>query len=185
MKTFIACLFAIGIAFVINFEAAGQTVTTNASTNTVWGDIKQLLTDEGSFFGTNTDLTIDAGALYSQKQWGALLDVHTPLPIGTNAQVSAGITGLYIGGQFYEASLSIKGGTTLFPNKWYSVFTWAETGPGMNLHSHSVISETFAGATKGWDVYKGFYLYVSGLTGNISDRSGVAYGGTLSFTAKF
>lgn len=183
-KAVLAIVFFFLFAFCLSASAQ-----TNAPalvpTNSITSDLKKLFEDDAAFFGTNQTVTIDVGGLYSDKKFGGLLDVHTPLPLGTNGQVSAGVSVAYLDGQFYSATLSIKGGTTVKVPVIGDVFMWSETGPGLNMHSGAVISQTFAGGTKGFDIYKGFWLYVSAFAGDISDRPGTAYGGALSTTIKF
>lgn len=168
------------------FSISGKAQDTNSTTSTnasssVLGDITQLFKDEASFFGTNHSVIIDVGGLYSDKQAGVLVGLHTPLPIGTNQQVSIGIVSAYLGGDFYSASLSIKGGTT-FNVFGLPINLWAETGPGMNLHDQSFIEQSFAGGTIAFDITKGHDLFLSAFSGNISDRNGAVFGGSVSYT---
>lgn len=156
-----------------------------ATTNSITSDLKQLFEDDVAFFGTNQTVTLDVGGLYSDKKIGALFDVHTPLPIGTNGQVSAGISAAYIDGSLYSASLNIKAGTAVKVPVLGDVLLWAETGPGIDLHNGAIIAQSFAGGTWGFDLYKGHKLYLSAFSGDISDRPGIAYGGAVSYTVKF
>lgn len=166
-------------------DVQGQTNAPSATTNTIGGDIVQLLKDDASFFGSNTVLTIDIGAIYSDRHVGELLDVHTPLPLGTNGQVSVGVSALYIDKTLFSGTLNIKAGTTLAVPVVGNVYAWAEAGPGYDFHTHEAITQAFAGFTKGWDISGGFWLYVSVFSGDISDRAGAAYGAALSGTVKF
>jgi hypothetical protein len=181
LKTISLTLAILAAAASVTF---GQT-NAPASTNTIGGDLEQLFKDDVAFFGSNTVLTIDAGAIYSDHHVGELLNVHTPLPLGTNGQVAIGISALYIDHTLFSGTLNIKAGTTLAVPVVGNVFLWGEVGPGYDFHTHEAITQEFAGVTKGWDIDKGFWLYVSVFSGDISDRSGVAYGATLSGTVKF
>lgn len=144
-----------------------------------------LLKDEQAYFGTNTTLTLDGGALYVNKQVGGLLALHLPLPVGTAGQVSVGLGMAYLDHQFYSANLSLKAGTTIAVPLLGSVFTWTEMGPTMNLHDHSLGSQVFVGATKGVNIFKNTTVYGSVAVGNISFEPGAAWLAALSATVKF
>lgn len=176
---------SLGLALASNVAMAQTNTPAPPATNSITSDLKQLFMDDVAFFGTNQTVTLDVGGLYSAGKIGGLFDVHTPLPLGTNGQVSAGISAAYLDGSFYSATLSLKAGTTVPVPVLGKVFLWAETGPGLNLNTGSFITQTFAGGTWGFDLYKGHKLYISGFTGDISDRKGVAYGAALSYTVKF
>lgn len=186
MKSKLTLLFPLTVALLslAPLTSKGQT-NTAPSTNTIVGDVEQLLHDDIAFFGTNELLTIDAGAIYSDRHVGELLNIHTPLAIGTNGQVAVGVSSLYIDKTLLSGTLNLKAGTTVKVWLIGNVNLWGETGPGYDFHTHEVIAQTFAGFTKGWDLYKGNNLYVSIFSGDISDRNGAAYGATLSYTVKF
>lgn len=159
---------------------------TNAPAAGIGSDLKKLFEDDAAFFGTNTDITLDAGGIYSDHKFGGLLDFHTPLPIGTNGQVAAGISSVYIDHSLYSATLNLKAGTTTtIPWINLPINLWAETGPGYDFKTKQVIAQSFAGGTFGFDLFSGHKLYISGMTGNISDRPGIVYGGMLSYSIKF
>lgn len=177
MKKLASILSILALCFV----AHGQTTNTD-----LWTTGTSLLKDEAAFFGTNRVVTVDVGGFYSDHKVGGLVNVHTPLPIGTNGQVSVGLASAYIDHSFYSASINLRYQKTVtIPWLNKPLALWAETGPGMNLHSASPIVQSFAGGTLGFDVYKGFWIYVSGFAGDISDRHGVAVGGTVSGTIKY
>lgn len=168
------------------FTAAAQTTSDTNADNSLVSTGISLLKDDAAFFGTNRVVTVDAGAFYSDHKIGGLVNVHTPLPIGTNGQVSLGLATAYIDHSFYSASLNLRYQKTVTIPYWQKPLAlWAETGPGLNLHTASPIVQSFAGGTLGFDVYKGFWVYLSGFGGNMSDRHGAAVGGTVSGTIHY
>lgn len=185
----LAGLVLLGSANVQAQDVTNTTTVTNATVTIsnlppLLTELGQIFADEQAYFGTNTTLTLDAGGLYVNNKFGGLLSIHAPLPLGTNGQVALGIGFAYLDHQFYSANLSLKAGKTVTVPVLGAVYLWGETGPTLNMHDHSVGSQTFAGATKGFDVGKGFWIYASAGVGNISFEPGAAYLLTLSATFK-
>jgi hypothetical protein len=168
------------ISIALLFRSVHAQTNAPATNSSIGSDFLQLLKDESAFFGTNANYVVDLGAVYTDKQAGALLDFHTPLFSGTNTQVSVGAGALWLDSTFYSFSGNIQLGktTTLFGRKFYG---WAESGPMYNFKLKQAGIQSMAGVTYGFDVYGGHNLYLSGMVGNISDRSGPVYGGAVSF----
>lgn len=146
------------------------------------GDFFAWFKDNKAFF-TNKVVIVEAGALYHRDLGvGGFADVQFPI----TDQLSAGFAVAYLDGQFYDAALSIKAGTTInIPWIKLPVYAYVETGPGYNLSKGEVIAQSFAGAIVKFDISSKWVVTVGGAVGNISDVSGAVLAGGASLSYKF
>lgn len=179
----LSCLFGPATALAQTNAPSTNTASANPQGLIQAGsDILSWLKDNQPYFGTN-GYQVEAFALYNESKWGGLLDIHLPLTsLSTNAQISAGMALGYLDHQWYTATLSVQLGTTWNVPVIGKVYTWLESGPGLNIHDKTPIAQSFAGVTKAWDIYAGHKLSISGGVGNISNRSGQTYIGGLGIT---
>lgn len=176
----------------------GIPVTASAQTNTIPPDISsqlpggftQLAADFGLFFkdaqpyfGTNGTTQLGAGVIYSNKKFGGFADIAV-ISLATNNQVTLGFTTAYLDGQWYDAGLSMKAGTTWQVPLIGPVYTWVETGPAYNFKAGHVLAQNFVGVMRGFNVGKVFVTPFAAV-GNISDRVGLAYIFGVNANVKF
>lgn len=146
-------------------------------------DFGAFLTDAKPYFGTNGNTQIGAGVLYSDKKFGGFADI-TVISLATNDQVTIGFATAYLDGEWYDASLSLKAGTTWNAPVIGPIYTSVESGPGYNFHAGHVISQNFAMLTKAWTIGKVDFSLFAG-AGIISDRAGIADVFGANFNVKF
>jgi hypothetical protein len=124
--------------------------------------VQQLFSDASSVFYdaqpyiTNDIVQFDAGILYNKamasgSKLGGFADVNIP----TTQQLAIGFGGAYIGRQWLDATVNIKLGTTWSWPLIGKVYAWVAEGPDYNFQSKGIGAYSFAGVTKGWDVYTG------------------------------
>ncbi len=174
--------------FALAFSASAQTPTNAVQTPTnavqllglppslaqISCAVENALADAGPY-ETNSIIDADVGGLYDSalskgKQYGAF----TVLTLWQPAQqMSVGLGGAYIGGQWLDANMSIKIGTTTSLPYIGKVYAWASSGPDYSFKARAIGAYNFAGLLKNWDIGKQFYLGVSYGVGNISTLPGV------------
>ena len=160
-------------------------LTTRAQTNTpptslLPGGLGQLVNDVGAFltdaqpyFGTNGSLMAGGGALINNKKVGAFADV-TLWSLTTNNQVAIGFAAAYLNGNFYDASLNLKAGTTWTVPVLGSFYTQILSGPGYNFKQHHAMAENFVIVHRKFTIGTWLLDPFAGV-GNLSDQPGAAY----------
>lgn len=168
---------------------AAQTNTSPTPTNTsalpggaltLGSDLLNFLTDAVPYYGQG--LRAGAYGLYNNKKFGGLVDLQYPLTAGGNISAGGGLA--YLNGQFYSFSLSVNMGTTWKLPLVGNVYTWLESGPYLNVHSHEPGVQSFAGVTKDiqfGNASKATHVYLTGGVGNISTSPGSTYIAGVSF----
>lgn len=182
MKKYIAAILLFAAVAV---NAQTNNVSTNPPpTSLLPGGLGQLGTDLGAFL-TDAQPYFGKGlrpgvfGLYNNKSWGAFIDAQYPL--SDNLSVGFGIA--YLDHAFYDASISVNYGTTWKVPLIGSVYSWVESGPAYNLHSHQLIGQSFAGITKDVRLGATTDLFITGGVGNITSRPGATY--IAGFSLKF
>lgn len=193
-KTIKTCLAILTITGIIALGglARGQT---NTATNNPFGPVTgfwKFAQDVGSFFVdsqpyfTNRSINPTVGGLYVDGHWGGFVSLS--LPIDSTGQVSMGFAAAYLGNSPYDASLSIKLGTTWNQNgtvPWIGpVYTYAGTGPGYNFHTKSAVVHSELGGIKKWTIGPGDLYFTAGAI-QISDLSGWGGYGGGGYTIRF
>jgi len=169
----------ITIAVLLATLTSVKAQTTN-TTSELPGGFGQLANDFGAFFKDATNyfgkgLRVGSYALYNQHQVGALVDVV--YPINNNMGVGFGVA--YLDHTFYDTTINWNVGTTWSAPLVGKIYTWAETGPYLDLHSHAVGAQSFVGLTKDISI-SSWHIFASGGVGNISTRPGQTYIGGFS-----
>lgn len=157
-------------------------VTNAAPATTQLGkDFLSWFKDNKAFFENKT-VGVEVGALYNKsKGIGAFADVQFPI----TDQLSAGFAAAYLGGELYDAALSVKLGTTLnIPIIKLPVYAYVESGPGYNLSKSEVIAQSFAGGIIKFNISTRWSATAGLAVGNITDLAGPVYAGGFSFTFK-
>ncbi len=185
MKKTLAVLAAVVTLALPSLSQTNSPVT-NSPTSLLPGGLGQIAGDFGKFFTDaqpyfTNNIRVGLGYLYADKSSGVLL--HSVYQI--NDQIGVGFAAAYLKGSFYDASLGLNAGTTWNLPVIGKVYTELESGPGWNLKKQQVIEQSFAVATKSWDIYKGWNLIIAGGAGNISDIPGPAYVGSLMIGKHF
>lgn len=151
--------------------------TNQSAGSRLLSDAKAFFTDAQPFF---TNATFEAGVLKNRDKYGGFADVQVPIA----NQASIGFGGAFLDGDFYDASISFRTGTTWKVPLLGDVYQYIGSGPGWNFQKQHAILYTFTGAIWKHDFAK-FTLSAGGAIGSISDRAGPVIAAGMSGSLKF
>jgi len=140
---------------------------------TLLSDIGKFFTDAQPYFGTNGNYAIGSGVLVNKKHFGGYADISL-FDLSGNGQLTIGIAGAYLDGNWYDASLAFHAGTTWNVPVLGSIYTEIESGTGFNFHAHHVVAQNFVLVHRAFKIGN-WTIDPHGGVGNISDIPGPSY----------